>query len=337
MRKTISIIIISIIFLLILSIFTYKQNIEKYSILSENKLDNIITVDKAENRCTNLLETFKTGIYKIYITDVMDDKCYFDYSYLRIFKDGKLIIEDSYPYKLYSDYPRHINKYIINVDEDYKFNWEWKGNSIPPDYDVTGDKSPNLVIETYSLGAHCCFSYLIYDVGEKPHLVTELDTYHSEYNSFYKFPNYPGLNIKTEDWSYAYWNAPYVASPAPEIYLKFNNITNKYELNISKMKKAVPDKDILNNWKKEVKENWTDNPNILWKYMLQLTYTGNWGAAIKFMDSAWPKGEYMYVYTNEKFSKRKFLRELISVIRGSRYADGILKLNNDLIKINWRI
>ena len=103
------------------------------------------------------------------------------------------------------------------------------------------------------------------------------------------------------------------------------------------MKKAVPDKDILNNWKKEVKENWTDNPNILWKYMLQLTYTGNWGAAIKFMDSAWPKGEYMYVYTNEKFSKRKFLRELISVIRGSRYADGILKLNNELIKINWRI
>ena len=28
--------------------------------------------------------------------------------------------------------------------------------------------------------------------------------------------------------------------------------------------------------KKEVIENWNDNPNILWKYMLRLTYNGNW-------------------------------------------------------------
>ena len=69
MQKAISLITISIIFLLILSVYTYKESIDKFSILSEDKLDTIITVNKAENRCTNLLETFKTGIYKIYITD----------------------------------------------------------------------------------------------------------------------------------------------------------------------------------------------------------------------------------------------------------------------------
>ena len=33
---------------------------------------------------------------------------------------------------------------------------------------------------------------------------------------------------------------------------------------------------------------------------------------------------------------RKFLKEFISVIKESRYADGILKLNNDLVKIGWK-
>ena len=337
MHKTIIIIIILIISLLILSISSYKKNLEALNNISNNKIDNIIVSQKKEYRCTDLLETFKTGQYKIYITEVMDDRCYFDYSHLRIFRGNKLIIDESHPYKLYADYPRHIKKYQTTIEEDYRFRWEWEGNSIPPNYDLTGDSSPNLVIETYSMGAHCCFSYLIYDIGENPRLIIELDTYHSKYNTFYKFPNSSGLNIKTDDWSYAYWNAPFVASPAPEIYLSYDKKSNTFKLNTLLMKKPVPDDYILEKWQKEVRDNWRDNPNILWKYMLKLTYTGNWNAAVKFMDTAWPKGKFMYVYTNEKYSKRKFLKDFISVIKESRYADGILKLNNDLVKIGSRI
>ncbi|MBJ86168.1 MAG: hypothetical protein CMJ11_06240 [Pelagibacterales bacterium] len=322
------VIIICIMSLLILSLFNYKERLENINNSNLSKLQNNSTTKIQSSFCPEWVREVKTDNLKIYITEKMDDRCYFDYSIIRIYKDNNFIIKYTDYSKLYADFPRHTEKYPITVDNDFTLNWEWEFNSFPPNYDVTGDGSPNLVINTWSGGAHCCYSYLIFDVGKNPRLITELELGHSSSSKIYKNIQQPGLVIEANDWNYAYWNASFAGSPAPLIYLNYDIKTNQYVLNTEMMRQPIPDKKILDKWKVEVRENWNKWPANLWQYMLHLIYKGNWQAALNFMDSAWPKGEYLYL-NNEKYNKRRFLKTLITRIKESKYATDIQKLNNN--------
>jgi hypothetical protein len=43
------------------------------------------------------------------------------------------------------------------------------------DADLSGDGVPDLALESYSGGAHCCWTYYIISLGEKPRLIKQFD------------------------------------------------------------------------------------------------------------------------------------------------------------------
>ena len=57
---------------------------------------------------------------------------------------------------------------------------EGAGNpEIKPGTSVTGDGKPELVFASWTGGSHCCFSFTILELGEKPRRIAKLDAQNS--------------------------------------------------------------------------------------------------------------------------------------------------------------
>lgn len=190
--------------------------------------------------------------------------------------------------------------------------------------DITGDSKPNVAVEMYSGGAHCCFRYLIFEVGDRLSLINDLNT--GDFPAgFRKLDENPGLEIETNDGSFAYWKAPFASSPAPTIILKFKD--GKYRFAAGLMR-APPMADAelkekalavrqSKKWDK-FKEYPLDSQ--LWKVMLKLIYSGNADQARIFLNSAWPSG---------REGKEKFGKEFLECkLRQSPHWPEIAAMNN---------
>ena len=86
--------------------------------------------------------------------------------------------------------------------------------------DITGEGHPDVIVETYTGGAHCCFSTLVYDLG--PTLTQVLET--PESNCGGRFEDLDGDSVYefvTCDDLFAYVYCPYASSPAVEAILQY--------------------------------------------------------------------------------------------------------------------
>jgi len=87
--------------------------------------------------------------------------------------------------------------------------------------DVTGEGHPDVIVETFTGGAHCCFSTLVYDLG--PTLTRVLETPQS--NCGGRFEDLDGDSVfefVTCDDLFAYAYCPYAASPAVQVILQYD-------------------------------------------------------------------------------------------------------------------
>jgi hypothetical protein len=86
--------------------------------------------------------------------------------------------------------------------------------------DITGDGTPDVVIETYSGGAHCCFSTVVYELG--PVLFKALESPMSNCGGRLTDLNGDGiLEFDTCDDIFAYTYCPYAASPLVRTILQY--------------------------------------------------------------------------------------------------------------------
>jgi len=86
--------------------------------------------------------------------------------------------------------------------------------------DITGEGHPDVIIETFTGGAHCCFSTIVYDLG--PTLTKVLET--PESNCSGGFTDLDGdsvLEFVTCDDLFAYAYCSYVASPMVQVILQY--------------------------------------------------------------------------------------------------------------------
>ncbi len=93
--------------------------------------------------------------------------------------------------------------------------------------DINGDGKPEVIIETYSGGAHCCFGAQVYSLGETPQLI--LDKPPS--NAGGQFQDLDGDQIYefvTYDDVFAYEYCPYVSSPFVKVIMAYDAEQGSY-------------------------------------------------------------------------------------------------------------
>lgn len=153
---------------------------------------------------------------------------------------------------------------------------------------VTGGDTPQLVIETYSGGAHCCFALRIVDLTD-PVRVRDLP-FHGDYSAYFR------RTSDGEAWElvgteniFAYWHASFAGSPAPRVVYRLDG--ERLILQEDEMRRPAPSRgELLRDkanwdWSYAVKDGFLPYP--LLQRTFDLIYSGHLDAAQAFFDAAW--------------------------------------------------
>lgn len=174
--------------------------------------------------------------------------------------------------------------------------------------DKTGDGLPDIMLVTYSLGAHCCFETFFFELGEKPFLREYIYTGNAGLIAVKRNPK-GGLIFKTWDDGFVYWFVSFADSPAPEVILEFVN--GKLQPNLELMRKPAPSQAVLMRRAirakldivkamveakrsgneprscKDLFELFPEKRGVFWGEMLNLLYSGHDELAWKYFDIIW--------------------------------------------------
>ena len=116
----------------------------------------------------------------------------------------------------------------------------WMISIAVTDQDVNGDGSPDLVLEGYSGGAHCCWTYQIISLGSHPGLLTEFE---NERGAGFVLNKSTGrVEIRTNDGAFDYFDGLcHACTIFPDVYLRLDG---KSLIDISREHRADYDKKI---------------------------------------------------------------------------------------------
>ena len=207
--------------------------------------------------------------------------------------------------------------YMYGDEEFAKYHKMVSSKLIAMGSDITGRGVPNLVVSEYAGGAHCCLSFHIFEIGKEFREIAVLDAGHGDLAHFEKRSGEKGLVFVANDWIFAYWNASFAQSPAPEVVLRFSD--GRYRLAVDLMYKPVPSDKTVEEQIRQVQADkaWEQDggpPVKLWEFMLDLIYTGNADAAWQFFEKAWVPGVP---------GKTEFLAEFRSQLTKSQYWEDL--------------
>lgn len=177
--------------------------------------------------------------------------------------------------------------------------------------DITGLGKPNLILNEWSGGAHCCFSFHVLELGDRPREIAVVDAADSDYAHFEDVNHDGHYEFVGWDFTFAYWRTGFSQSPAPRILLRFDGM--KYELAPDLMRQAPPATKELSLIEANVlNDDWEEGtpPPLLWRTMLDLIYTGHSDLAWKFFDAAW---------SPQHIGKAAFLQDFCSKLATSPY------------------
>jgi len=204
--------------------------------------------------------------------------------------------------------------------------------SPPAGTDINADGIPEIIVRHFTEGAHCCYEYGIYSLGSTLELI---DTLQGEHSSF-KFKDLDGdgkYEAIGKDWTFAYWNASFAGSPAPEIILRWKN--GRYRVAEDLMKKPANHNELLRLAKEFRKQAVFEDESMQslhwearwWAAMVELIYTGNGNLAWKFCDWFWPISDQQSISRKYLANKKRFLAEFKKQLTESPYWADIKKMN----------
>ena len=182
---------------------------------------------------------------------------------------------------------------------------------------ITTDHQPNLVISEWSGGAHCCFTYLIFQIGDQFKFLGSVEGVNSGVD--FKDVNRNGdLRLVVYDWTFEYWHAGFPDSPPGKVILRY--LKGKYKPDLELMKKPVPSQQALKAKAKDIEKAFGEvvsdpeqafsAPSVLWGEMLDLIYSGNMKSAWELLDLSWP---------TDKPGKSKFRKAFLKQLSSSPY------------------
>lgn len=204
-----------------------------------------------------------------------------------------------------------------------------------------GEKYPIIIIGYYSGGAHCCYDYLCYSLGDNVRKIEGPESGGSRLTFGY-FRGEGTLECIGHDVSYDYWNACHAESPAPQCIYELKNGHWRLAIDQMKVKEFAP--QTVAYWiaecksdmafaaeTKKVPENMFVLTSAVWTVMLDFIYTGQSNSAWKFLDSVWPQDKVAFLdditVAGKKMDKETFKCAFKEKIRESPVYDGLVLLN----------
>ena len=210
-------------------------------------------------------------------------------------------------------------------------------------HDMNINGLPDLMISTFSFGAHCCFRYLVFEFKENGGgysiIFDSGETDAGDLLSNEDLDKDGRKEIIYYDDLFAYWHTSYASSPMPKLIFEY--IDEEYKLSTRLMMKQIVNIDSLNNlalgiqqsssWPnyqfqsyKEFLEFDSESKGIsflspLWEHMLNLTYSGNLTLAHSFLYKSWPESNSYGPY---------FWHDFISQLKKGRYWSTIKEMND---------
>ncbi len=186
--------------------------------------------------------------------------------------------------------------------------------------DITGNGIPNVIVSAWSGGAHCCFSFIVLELGKTFKVAARINAKHSDLAHFEDINHDGKFVFVGNDWTFAYWRTSFMQSPAPRVILRperYDNGSVAYNLALDLMQKPAPTDKRFESAVQEVRgdDAWRSGgvPPRLWGEMLDFIYAGNPTLAWKLLDQSWPK---------EKAGKGGFLGAFCDRLESSEYWHG---------------
>ena len=185
-----------------------------------------------------------------------------------------------------------------------------------PGMDLTGEGEPDLLISEWSGGAHCCYTFHVFQLGDKFKKIQSLPVFDADESSFVRRPGVKSLVLNTADYSaFAYFPSGFAGSPAGRVLLTFQQ--GRFRLDPALMKANAPAKGETDKCAALFKKSrdWKHGqPLGMWYYATDLIYTGHQDAALSFLAASWggsaaDKDKYLKEYTT-RLSKSVYYPQL---------------------------
>jgi hypothetical protein len=171
--------------------------------------------------------------------------------------------------------------------------------------DINGDGEPEAVIEGWSGGAHCCYTYWIVSLGRNRRLIARL--YNEEPIQFADLKHDSGIILVTVDGRFDYFDEMcHACSPFSSVYLKLEGDQLKdvspefwprYQKEIDSQRGQLTSKELADfrkEWKKDQpneQDTFEETRQKVLGIVLAFLYGGKPEEAWKALDEMWPPGD----------------------------------------------
>lgn len=155
--------------------------------------------------------------------------------------------------------------------------------------DLTGEGIPDLLISEWSGGAHCCYSFHLFQLGSEFRKIQSLPLFDADESAFVRRPGVKGPVLASSDYSaFAYFPADFAGSPAGRVFLSYQQ--GRFRLNTTLMRATAPKPGEIGRCAALFKRSrdWkTAQPMGMWYYATDLIYTGHESEALVFLKESW--------------------------------------------------
>jgi len=161
--------------------------------------------------------------------------------------------------------------------------------------DLFGDGNPTLILEGFSGGAHCCYTYQIVDLGEKPRVLPTIRNQSPFY--VFKDPVSKRFRIMTSDGAFdSFDGLCHACAPFPRVVLQADaaglhdvssQFIDQYDSQIALARAKIADGDIG----KFMISDFADAKAVVLDIVFSYLYSGREAQAWQTLDEMWPAAD----------------------------------------------